>query len=1017
MRLHQLRATAFGPFAGTVRVDLDALGDAGLFLLTGPTGAGKSSVLDAVCFALYGAVPGARGTARRLRSDHAQAGVRPEVELEVSLVGRRLRILRSPAWERPKKRGTGTTSEPARVVLSEKVAGTWRPLSTRVDEAGHLLADLLGMTLTQFTQVALLPQGGFQAFLQAGADDRRALLERLFRTGRFRDVETWLAERRRELARASREHEHRLGVLLSRVGEATGDEPPATWGEQGLSATVDQVLPWLDQRVARARERADRAATRRREAAREATGTGQALRAAEEVAARREQHARAVAELAALTAETDAWRGHRDALDAAQRAAPVEPVLDLLDAAVGALDDAGRTLEELEDALARARWPQGAGEAPAAAVGRAGPQALTAVGPPGGRHAVAGLLADLRAALPARERLEELTARHGERIDRRATARAAVTAVEEELVALPARLRRAREEHDRARAAVAVLAGAREAADRAAVRLAAARRVPPLEARLAEGVATRQQAVDHLHLCREAWLTVREERLSGMAAEIAGGLAAGADCPVCGSADHPRPAVARAGAPDAAAERRARRAVDDAEAGRVAADELVRGLETELALARQEADGAGVEEQAALVERLRAEAEAASTTASRLAAAAARVEELDRLREDLLGRRTAHQVEIEALDGEDRAASEEGRRLEAILAGLRERAGAGPEDPWETLEAALASLLDLCDRATDARREHRRAVIAEASARERAAAALADAGFAEPGDVRAAALPPQRRGALEDGLREHHDRLAAARSKADDPVLREAASGPDPDLATLREAHAAATDAATAADRDAAARERAVARLDELASEVRRAVTAWAPTRRDHERVAALASFAEGRSADNAWQMRLSAYVLSFRLGQVVEAANERLATMSGERYALEHTSRRGAGDRRGGLGLLVRDAWSGLARDPATLSGGETFVVSLALALGLADVITEESAGARLDTLFVDEGFGSLDAETLDDVMDTLDTLRAGGRVVGVVSHVPEMRDRIPAQLRVHKTRTGSTVEVTGVG
>jgi exonuclease SbcC len=133
------------------------------------------------------------------------------------------------------------------------------------------------------------------------------------------------------------------------------------------------------------------------------------------------------------------------------------------------------------------------------------------------------------------------------------------------------------------------------------------------------------------------------------------------------------------------------------------------------------------------------------------------------------------------------------------------------------------------------------------------------------------------------------------------------------------------------------------------------------------------------------------------------------------------HTGRRGAGENRGGLSLLVRDDWSGECRDPATLSGGETFVVSLALALGLADVITQESdSGAsgdsRLDTLFVDEGFGSLDADTLDDVMDTLDSLREGGRVVGVVSHVAEMRDRIPARLEVVKSRHGSQLRGPGM-
>ena len=133
MRLHTMEVTAFGPFAGTERVDFDALADAGLFLFTGPTGAGKTSILDAVCFALYGQVPGARAGTRGLRSDHAAAGLPPEVRLEVTLRGRRLRLTRSPQWERPKQRGSGTVTQNAKVLLEELSAGAWTTLSTRLD--------------------------------------------------------------------------------------------------------------------------------------------------------------------------------------------------------------------------------------------------------------------------------------------------------------------------------------------------------------------------------------------------------------------------------------------------------------------------------------------------------------------------------------------------------------------------------------------------------------------------------------------------------------------------------------------------------------------------------------------------------------------------------------------------------------------------------------------------------------------------------------------------------------------
>jgi exonuclease SbcC len=186
--------TAFGPFAGTVSVDFDELSAGGLFLLTGATGAGKTSVLDAVCFALYGQVPGDRAGARHLRSDHAAPEVAPRVVLEASIGDRSFRFTRSPVWSRPKRRGTGETRVQAHVLVEERRGGDWSALTNRLDDAGLLVGDLLGMTATQFTQVAMLPQGRFQAFLRASSTERHAVLQRLFRTDRFEQVERWLVE-------------------------------------------------------------------------------------------------------------------------------------------------------------------------------------------------------------------------------------------------------------------------------------------------------------------------------------------------------------------------------------------------------------------------------------------------------------------------------------------------------------------------------------------------------------------------------------------------------------------------------------------------------------------------------------------------------------------------------------------------------------------------------------------------------------------------------------------------------
>src|SRR3954469_12244507 len=241
MRLHRLSVTAFGPFVDPVEVDFDALSDAGLFLLSGATGAGKSSVLDAVCFALYGAIPGDRNHAGRLRSDQAPPGLYPLVELDVTLSGRRFRVVRSPAWERPKKRGTGLTREPAKVTVSERLDDEWCPLSSRLDESGDLLSGLLGMNLDQFCQVALLPQGQFQAFLRADSAQRHRLLSRLFRTGRFERVESWLRDHRLALRRSCDQHVAVVADLVSRLSEAAHRPVPDALLDLGSAADESLV--------------------------------------------------------------------------------------------------------------------------------------------------------------------------------------------------------------------------------------------------------------------------------------------------------------------------------------------------------------------------------------------------------------------------------------------------------------------------------------------------------------------------------------------------------------------------------------------------------------------------------------------------------------------------------------------------------------------------------------------------------------------------------------------------------
>ena len=230
MRLHRLEVSAFGPFAGTVAVDLDAVAEGGLFLIHGATGAGKTSLLDAVCFALYADVPGAR-TKKGLHSDHAQPGVVPSVRLELTAGGRRLRLERSPEFTRAKTRGTGQVTVPAKGSLSELDQGQWQVLSTRQDEIGEVVREVLGMGLEQFSKVVLLPQGDFAAFLRASPEERRGLLERLFDVSPYADLEDWFAARRRETSVSLDVQTAGLTAELGVLVEVLAGLPPGAAGE------------------------------------------------------------------------------------------------------------------------------------------------------------------------------------------------------------------------------------------------------------------------------------------------------------------------------------------------------------------------------------------------------------------------------------------------------------------------------------------------------------------------------------------------------------------------------------------------------------------------------------------------------------------------------------------------------------------------------------------------------------------------------------------------------------------
>ncbi|MEV0233051.1 SMC family ATPase [Nonomuraea sp. NPDC050786] len=409
--------------------------------------------------------------------------------------------------------------------------------------------------------------------------------------------------------------------------------------------------------------------------------------------------------------------------------------------------------------------------------------------------------------------------------------------------------------------------------------------------------------------------------------------------------------------------------------------------------------------------------------------------ELRRLRASA-GKEPVLAREAAALSRERLELEERARRVAARLAAGRTRheelsgdAGrlsarldaARGDDP--TLTARLSRLNDEAELLREALEATQAAMAAEdelVRAGRAASEAAVEAGFADVAEAEAAFRSAAERERKAEALRRLDDEHAAVTSVLAQPELIAAAAEPAPDLAAIEGERDRLEEAYT---RLSSERDRAVARaerLEELYGELNDRIERWRPAAERHRLAERMAALASGTSSDNQWSMSLSSFVLGERLRQVVDAANERLDHMSAGRYLLRHDLRKTAGSRGrsgGGLGLRVADGWTGVDRDPATLSGGESFITSLALALGLADVVTAEAGGTELGTLFVDEGFGTLDEDTLDGVLDILDGLRDGGRAVGIVSHVAELRSRITAQLKVTKTRTGSTLALAGVG
>ncbi|MFC6152166.1 AAA family ATPase [Nocardioides yefusunii] len=990
MKIHHVSLTGFGPFRGSESVDFDAFADDGIFLITGRTGAGKTSILDAITYALFGRIPRYETAAGdKVRSDHLGPTDPCEVTVEFSVTEGRHRVTRRPAFMRPKQRGEGLTPVKAFFEMSALRDGEWVVIETKEGNADKHVSDVLPLSAEQFQQVILLAQGQFQEFLVAGSEKRREVLSKLFDTSRFSAYSADLDEQARVLRRDVEKLSAQLGTHAQTLAKQVGKDVPETVEPAtgaGLQEWAAVCLAAQQDEVAQVRVAAQEAVA--------AFTTARTLHdAAQETARRQRERTVQIERQRALAEQAEAIEAQREQVVLARRAA-------LAQQACAAAARAESLLHEAEAArsLAVAGWRSALDpDAP-----HDGPSEQEA------RTAAESLAADL-AALEVAARTE--TSVPG--------LEAAVVAADQALAAFEEKLTAAadrRAEHtdrldavtEREAALVDLLEALSDApADLQAARegLQAAQDHDALTTRMGTAVVEQQAAAEASTQAQQA----RDALVARQYAEYAGVLAAelvdGAPCLVCGGTEHPAPATLAEDHVDAATLETSNEAVARAQAVAQAASGQVARLAAQIEAMEERTAGFDVEAWTLRVKE-------ATVRAEELTALQREAKELQGVRADLT-------TQIAALTSQVDGAQDERLRLAGVLTSAQQSV----VDALAAVESARGEFTSVAERRADLQERHRvaqrtesavRAGVEAAGRRDEAVLAMAEAlseqGFADAAAVAEASLAPEELQRLAAAVTTHDQQTAAVADRLAAEELQNLPADPvqlDDLVTALERAAAVHSDAVLALG----AAENKAATVADVVAGISAALTGSAAARAEYEVVNALAATLRGQG-QNEKKMAIEAFALAAELEEIVAAANLRLAKMTAGRFEFRHSDTEDSKRVASGLGLDVLDAHTGEARSPKSLSGGEKFQASLALALGLAEVVTARAGGLRLDTLFIDEGFGTLDPETLESTMATLDGLREGGRTVGLISHVAAMKESIACQLYVDVTPGGwSTV------
>lgn len=932
MRPLRLTLSAFGPYAAETTLDLEKLGKGGLYLITGDTGAGKTTIFDAITYALYDHSSSGIREGSMLRCKYADDKTPTFVELEFEVHGVRYTVRRNPEYQRPKARGEGMTTEKADATLTYPDD---RPPVTKAKDVTAAVQEIIGLDYNQFSQIVLIAQGQFTKLLNASTEERSRIFRKLFRTQRYAQLQERLQAEASALNQQRTAQNAKLDSLLGGL-QFSPEDPDA----EALRALCAQTVPetalaLLDALTARQAAALEEAGTALQATEAQLDTVQQQLGAAAQAQRLAQQLAARQAELAAAKPALDAARAEADrhAGDAAQLDALTAQVTQAQSAlaAYDALDTLCRQQTEARDAARLA-------------------------------------------AAQAHKRRTQLDSLN-----------AALTAAETELAALADADTRLLALQNRS----AQLTQRGEALTKLEQRLADCQRQAKAAHKAQESYRAAAAAQDE---ARTRQNTLERAFLDAQAGLLAESLVEGAPCPVCGSTHHPARALLPHTAPTQAQVEAARQAAAEADlqaqnASAAAQSALAAANEAKTSLRRDAetllperftAPEGTVPLTFALMTNVLAEENAALQTAQTDCKAQCRQAEADcRRKAQLEADRQAKTRQRPALEQAaaeaDRSAAAQNASADALEGQIAERRAALPYPRRADAQAALDKL--------------------EADRRA----------------LRTGMDTAQRR------LKQAEQSVAAAEAAVEALTAQQTAAQKELPARSAEELTAQQTELTAAREALRSREKQLSAQLlpnRKTAAQYRAAAEARQTLESRWQWVSALAATAGG-TLTSKQKIKLEAYIQMNYLDRILRYANTRLMQMTAGQYELE---RIGAENQRSqsGLDLGVIDHYNGTRRSVKTLSGGESFKASLALALGLSDEVQSSAGGIRLDTLFLDEGFGSLDEESLELAIRVLSGLTEGDRLVGIISHVGALKDRIDRQVVVHKARTGgSTVEL----